>query len=207
MEHVLLVFRTCNFAVMIFIFFTSSFSTNLFQFLIGIIIYKPKQKITTTTTSTKLKDVLQSEDAPNKFFFYEVYQDADAIAHHKTQPHYLAWGDFKESGGTVSSVSKKASGKFMTWSDWAVKRIGGMGALDWIWHPKRRLYMGSWLHDVADLALNFEKYRLKLNYYRYQINRYATHDWYNVSVLQLYPLLFKLKNFTLETWCLFRQFL
>ncbi|KAL7483455.1 hypothetical protein ACHAW6_009125 [Cyclotella cf. meneghiniana] len=59
-------------------------------------------------------DVLQSEDAPNKFFFYEVYQDADAIAHHKTQPHYLAWGDFKESGGTVSSVSKKASGKFMT---------------------------------------------------------------------------------------------
>jgi hypothetical protein len=86
------------------------------------------------------QDVLQSEDAPNKFFFYEVYQDADAIAHHKLQPvsllpvfcikqftihllnthfavflqHYLAWGDFKESGGTLSSVSKKASGKFMT---------------------------------------------------------------------------------------------
>eukprot|EP00956_Cyclotella_meneghiniana_P004930 scaffold6090_cov79-Cyclotella_meneghiniana.AAC.3 len=59
-------------------------------------------------------DVLQSEDAPNKFFFYEVYQDADAIAYHKTQPHYLAWGEFKESGGTLSSVSKKASGKFMT---------------------------------------------------------------------------------------------
>ncbi|KAL7510077.1 hypothetical protein ACHAXN_006989 [Cyclotella atomus] len=51
-------------------------------------------------------DVLQSEDAPNKFIFYEVYQDADAIAHHKLQPHYLAWGEFKES--------KKASGKFMT---------------------------------------------------------------------------------------------
>jgi hypothetical protein len=50
-------------------------------------------------------DVLQSEDAPNKFFFYEVYQDADAIAHHKLQPHYLAWGEFKESGGTLSSVS------------------------------------------------------------------------------------------------------
>jgi hypothetical protein len=32
------------------------------------------------------QDVLQSEDAPNKFFFYEVYQDADAIAHHKLQP-------------------------------------------------------------------------------------------------------------------------
>ncbi|KAL3786637.1 hypothetical protein HJC23_006833 [Cyclotella cryptica] len=59
-------------------------------------------------------DVLHSEDTPNKFFFYEVYENADAISHHKTQPHYLAWGEFKESGGTVSSVTKKASGKFMT---------------------------------------------------------------------------------------------
>mmetsp|Transcript_24515 Transcript_24515/g.48732 ORF Transcript_24515/g.48732 Transcript_24515/m.48732 type:complete len:141 (-) Transcript_24515:201-623(-) len=59
-------------------------------------------------------DVLQAEDAPNKFFFYEVYENTEAIAHHKEQPHYLAWGAFKDSGGTVSSVSKKASGKFMT---------------------------------------------------------------------------------------------
>ena len=41
-------------------------------------------------------------------------EDAAAIAHHKEQAHYLAWGAFKESGGTLSSVSKKASGKFMT---------------------------------------------------------------------------------------------
>lgn len=67
------------------------------------------QSIKQTTT-----DVLQSEDSPNKFFFYEVYENADAIAHHKLQPHYLAWGEFKESGGTVSSVSKKAGGIFMT---------------------------------------------------------------------------------------------
>eukprot|EP00584_Thalassiosira_punctigera_P000539 CAMPEP_0172526864 /NCGR_PEP_ID=MMETSP1067-20121228/1691_1 /TAXON_ID=265564 ORGANISM="Thalassiosira punctigera, Strain Tpunct2005C2" /NCGR_SAMPLE_ID=MMETSP1067 /ASSEMBLY_ACC=CAM_ASM_000444 /LENGTH=137 /DNA_ID=CAMNT_0013310475 /DNA_START=87 /DNA_END=500 /DNA_ORIENTATION=- len=59
-------------------------------------------------------DVLQAEDASNKFFFYEVYEDAAAISHHKEQPHYAAWGAFKESGGTISSVSKKASGKFMT---------------------------------------------------------------------------------------------
>jgi hypothetical protein len=59
-------------------------------------------------------DVLQAEDQANKFFFYEVYEDAAAIAHHKEQPHYAAWGTFKESGGTISSVSKKASGKFMT---------------------------------------------------------------------------------------------
>ena len=59
-------------------------------------------------------DVMQSEDTPNKFFFYEVYEDAAAIAHHKEQPHYAAWGAFKDSGGTISSVSKKASGKFLT---------------------------------------------------------------------------------------------
>ncbi|KAL9187040.1 hypothetical protein ACHAXT_010760 [Thalassiosira profunda] len=59
-------------------------------------------------------DVLQAEDQANKFFFYEVYEDAAAIAHHKEQAHYLAWGAFKESGGTLSSVSKKASGKYMT---------------------------------------------------------------------------------------------
>lgn len=58
--------------------------------------------------------MLQSNDAPNKFFFYEVYEDGAAIDHHKQQAHYLAWGEFKESGGTISSVSKKASGKFMT---------------------------------------------------------------------------------------------
>ena len=61
-----------------------------------------------------IADVLQAEDQANKFFFYEVYEDAAAIAHHKEQAHYLAWGAFKESGGTLSSVSKKASGKFMT---------------------------------------------------------------------------------------------
>lgn len=59
-------------------------------------------------------DVLQAADQDNKFFFYEVYEDAAAIDFHKTQPHYAAWGTFKESGGTISSVSKKAAGKFMT---------------------------------------------------------------------------------------------
>ncbi|KAL3765436.1 hypothetical protein ACHAW5_006929 [Stephanodiscus triporus] len=59
-------------------------------------------------------DVLQAEDAPNKFFFYEIYRNSDDISHHKEQPHYLAWVAFKESGGTISSISKKASGKFLT---------------------------------------------------------------------------------------------
>eukprot|EP00571_Detonula_confervacea_P002856 CAMPEP_0172329794 /NCGR_PEP_ID=MMETSP1058-20130122/61067_1 /TAXON_ID=83371 /ORGANISM="Detonula confervacea, Strain CCMP 353" /LENGTH=98 /DNA_ID=CAMNT_0013046985 /DNA_START=1092 /DNA_END=1388 /DNA_ORIENTATION=+ len=59
-------------------------------------------------------DVIQAADATNKFIFYEVYEKSDDIAHHKEQPHYAAWVAFKESGGTISSVSKKASGKFMT---------------------------------------------------------------------------------------------
>lgn len=88
-------------------------ASNLYQLSLTLLsIVFPYHPNTITTQQTI--DVLQSEDAPNKFFFYEVYQDADAIAHHKLQPHYLAWGEFKESGGTLSSVSKKASGKFMT---------------------------------------------------------------------------------------------
>jgi len=45
---------------------------------------------------------------------FVLFIGADDIAHHKEQPHYAAWVAFKESGGTISSVSKKASGKFMT---------------------------------------------------------------------------------------------
>ena len=99
-------------------------------------------------------DVLQSQDDPNKFFFYEVYvsiaytrcdgkeslkymfmsisspytihvpssphtyqtqqDDADAVAHHKAQPHFDLWTKFKESEGINQSVSKKAYGEFMT---------------------------------------------------------------------------------------------
>ena len=76
--------------------------------------YATRHNKTIGGRTNKFADVLQAEDQANKFFFYEVYEDAAAIAHHKEQAHYLAWGAFKESGGTLSSVSKKASGKFMT---------------------------------------------------------------------------------------------
>mmetsp|Transcript_18553 Transcript_18553/g.43999 ORF Transcript_18553/g.43999 Transcript_18553/m.43999 type:complete len:146 (+) Transcript_18553:53-490(+) len=59
-------------------------------------------------------DVLRSQDDPNKFFFYEIYDDADAVAHHKAQPHFDLWTNFKESEGIATSVSKKAFGEFMT---------------------------------------------------------------------------------------------
>lgn len=74
----------------------------------------PRSNSTIRRPLTVAIDVLQAEDAPNKFFFYEIYRNSDDISHHKEQPHYLAWVAFKESGGTISSVSKKASGKFLT---------------------------------------------------------------------------------------------
>ena len=58
-------------------------------------------------------DVLRSQDDPNKFYFYELYENAAAVDFHKTQDHYKAWGDFKASGGTKSSVSHKADGEFL----------------------------------------------------------------------------------------------
>lgn len=36
-------------------------------------------------------DVAQSRDDPTEFILWEVYVDADAAAHHKTTPHYLAF--------------------------------------------------------------------------------------------------------------------
>ena len=58
-------------------------------------------------------DVLRSQDNPNQFTFYELYKDMAAVDFHKTQPHYEKWATFKESGGTVSSVSAKCDGEFV----------------------------------------------------------------------------------------------
>ena len=58
-------------------------------------------------------DVLRDQSNENKFWFYEVYENTAAVDFHKTQAHYQAWADFKESGGTVSSVSHKADGEFI----------------------------------------------------------------------------------------------
>ena len=59
-------------------------------------------------------DVLRVQDNPNKFIFYELYTGMEAIDYHKKQPRYNLWADFKESGGTVSSVSHKTDGEFLT---------------------------------------------------------------------------------------------
>eukprot|EP00587_Corethron_hystrix_P011605 CAMPEP_0113313272 /NCGR_PEP_ID=MMETSP0010_2-20120614/9763_1 /TAXON_ID=216773 ORGANISM="Corethron hystrix, Strain 308" /NCGR_SAMPLE_ID=MMETSP0010_2 /ASSEMBLY_ACC=CAM_ASM_000155 /LENGTH=109 /DNA_ID=CAMNT_0000169253 /DNA_START=190 /DNA_END=519 /DNA_ORIENTATION=+ /assembly_acc=CAM_ASM_000155 len=58
-------------------------------------------------------DVLRSKEDPNKFYFYELYKDDEAVAFHKDQPHFALWTDFKASGGVVKSVSHKADGIFL----------------------------------------------------------------------------------------------
>uniref|UniRef100_A0A7S2RH64 ABM domain-containing protein n=1 Tax=Rhizochromulina marina TaxID=1034831 RepID=A0A7S2RH64_9STRA len=59
-------------------------------------------------------DVIRSQDDPCKFYFYEVYVDAEAVAVHKAQPHFKLWSDFKASGGVASSVSHKGDAIFFS---------------------------------------------------------------------------------------------
>jgi (4S)-4-hydroxy-5-phosphonooxypentane-2,3-dione isomerase len=59
-------------------------------------------------------DVLRSDDSETTFVFYEVYQNTAAVDEHKKQPHYQKWADFKASGGTITSTSRKLHGEFMT---------------------------------------------------------------------------------------------
>ena len=59
-------------------------------------------------------DVLRCQESPNQFFFYEVYNNEDAVTEHKTTDHYKSWATFKESGGVISSTSYKVDGEFMT---------------------------------------------------------------------------------------------
>ena len=47
-------------------------------------------------------DLLKDSEAANTWHFYEIYKDNDAMAVHKTLPHYKAWADFK-AGFAASS--------------------------------------------------------------------------------------------------------
>jgi len=58
-------------------------------------------------------DVIRSQENPNKFFFYELWKNGAAVGSHKKEPHFALWTNFKESGGTVSSVTNKANGVFI----------------------------------------------------------------------------------------------
>ena len=55
-------------------------------------------------------DVLRDPQNPCKFTFFEAYKDEDAVAFHKSTPHFKAWSDFKETGGVVSQEVQRLSG-------------------------------------------------------------------------------------------------
>jgi autoinducer 2-degrading protein len=60
-------------------------------------------------------DLLQDNEDPNKFYFYEVYKNGkEAMDFHKAQPHYKAWTAFKDSGGVLSQEASKATA--INWS-------------------------------------------------------------------------------------------
>ena len=64
--------------------------------------------------SFHFEDVIQDQGNPNKFMFYEVYTDLDAVSFHKEQPHFALWADFEASGGVVSCVFQICDGLFMS---------------------------------------------------------------------------------------------
>ena len=69
-------------------------------------------------------DVLQDKMNPNKFRFYEVYEnDTTAIEFHRAQPHFKAWSDFKAKYGVVSQEVEKLDGTMFTGPS------GGVGGL------------------------------------------------------------------------------
>jgi autoinducer 2-degrading protein len=63
-------------------------------------------------------DVLQDKENPNKFIYYEAYEnDGDAITVHRATPHFKAWSDFKAKYGVVSQSVVKADGINFTVQD------------------------------------------------------------------------------------------
>lgn len=52
-------------------------------------------------------DLLKDREKPNRFFFYEVYENDEAIAKHKTTAHYKGWADFKAAGGVENQAVMK----------------------------------------------------------------------------------------------------
>jgi quinol monooxygenase YgiN len=57
-------------------------------------------------------DVLRDQEQINKFYFFEVYKDTNALDVHKGTDHYKVWTDFKESGGIISQTTAKTSTVF-----------------------------------------------------------------------------------------------
>ena len=55
-------------------------------------------------------DLLHDPENPNKFVFYEAYEDVDAFELHKKTPHYQAWANFKSKGHIINQSVMKLDG-------------------------------------------------------------------------------------------------
>mmetsp|Transcript_17025 Transcript_17025/g.30755 ORF Transcript_17025/g.30755 Transcript_17025/m.30755 type:complete len:222 (-) Transcript_17025:76-741(-) len=65
-------------------------------------------------------DFLRHRETQNKFVFYEIYTNGDAIGQHKTTAHYKAWADFKAAGGVLSQTAIKLEASSFS-TDWALQ--------------------------------------------------------------------------------------
>ena len=52
-------------------------------------------------------DLLKDSENANTWHFYEIYKDNDAMAVHKTLPHYKAWADFKAGSAASFCVPSR----------------------------------------------------------------------------------------------------
>ena len=57
-------------------------------------------------------DVLRADDDPLRFYFYESYDDQEALDYHKTTEHFAAWTAFKATGGVESIAVKRTTSLF-----------------------------------------------------------------------------------------------
>lgn len=58
-------------------------------------------------------DVARDLEKPNVFRFYELYTSSEAVAFHKSTPHFALWKEFKASGGVISQTASMNEGLFV----------------------------------------------------------------------------------------------
>lgn len=63
-------------------------------------------------------DIIQDNEDPTRFYFYEVYVDEAAFQSHLRQPHYLKWREEGKDFYVAPTSSVKAQNIFPTDADW-----------------------------------------------------------------------------------------
>ena len=63
-------------------------------------------------------DVLRDNEAPLKFYFYEVYKDETARLAHRETPHFARWAKFIETGLNGEIVRHSTTNFHPTDAEW-----------------------------------------------------------------------------------------